>query len=199
MLAAELAGKTSSTTPPHERMEDVLTSNVFSSFRYLNKLDIISRFLKRAKNIGGDSLALDDLVDFEAYFWPKFRFLGTGKREPDAVLFATDINGKHLSFIVEAKLDSGLHNASNKQVIGADNDKIELGHQLADQYCSLHCGKWDHKEIANKLNNAERKYLIYLTAHYSFPQVDMKSAKCEIDARYNKNIKGCGQSHCQES
>lgn len=197
MLAAELAGKITGANPPHDRMEDVLTSNVLSSFRYLNNLVIVKEFLKRAARINGKVLELDELVEFEAYFWPQFRFSHTGHRQPDAVLFAIDSKGNTIAFIVEAKLDSGLHNADNAQSREDSDEKFTLGHQLADQFCGLRCGIWRNAEITEKLDRADKKYLIYLTAHYSCPQQDMETAISEI---YDRNkSKGCAADKCHDA
>ena len=169
MLAAELAGKITAMKPPHERMEDVLTSNVLSSFRYLNNLKVINEFFSRATNINGESLKLGYIKEYKAFFWPKFRFSHTGNREPDAVLRVRDSEGNTYVLVVEAKLDSGLHNAKNSQSQVFAEDEFALGHQLADQFCGLQCGIWTNSLITRMLEMTEKKYLIYLEATEKVP------------------------------
>ena len=189
MLIAELDGKISHNNPPKQRMEDILTSYTLSLFRYLNNLQVPEKFLQRAVNIKGQNLVLERLQEGRVYFWPKFKFSGTGYREPDALLFLDEGNGNRLGVMVEAKYDSGLSN-----IIQKDNDIIEeidseeavpsikFGHQLADQYCCIKCGKWNSKEESQKeLAETNRKVLIYITAHFELPRVDLEEAIMTIE------------------
>lgn len=64
MLAAEINGKISSNYPPHQRMEDVLTSNAISMFRYFNDLKLPTIFLRQAKNLKDESLVISDLKKY---------------------------------------------------------------------------------------------------------------------------------------
>jgi hypothetical protein len=75
MYIAELKGKLSSRI---ERSEDVLTSNVFSFFKYAPR-DI---FLSRLLSLLGINLTDDELDNAEFIFWPTYED-GT---EPDLVL-----------------------------------------------------------------------------------------------------------------
>jgi len=77
MYLAELRGKLSSRV---ERMEDILTSNVFSFFKYSNR-DI---FLKRYLNGLGFEVSAKEAEEAEFRFWPVFED-GT---EPDLVIMA---------------------------------------------------------------------------------------------------------------
>ncbi len=186
MFAAELAGKVAATKPPHERMEDVLTSNVFSSFRYLDNSELLTQFLCRARNAEGKSLVIADIADFEITFWPKFRFVGTGYREPDVLITAQSFSGRKIAIVVEAKLDSGLSNVveSNEEKNEENNKEgFSLGHQLADQFCGLDCGAWLSQEIANTMAEADEKYLLFLTAHHSLPKTDLQDTASEVATR----------------
>lgn len=90
MYQAELKGKLSSST---ERMEDILTSNVFSFFKYSDRTVYLKKLLKKI-DIGTSNRELEE-ADF--LFWPNFED-GT---EPDVVV----IVGKYY-LIFEAKLYS---------------------------------------------------------------------------------------------
>jgi len=91
MYLAELRGKLSSRV---ERMEDVLTSNVFSFFKYSSR-DI---FLKKYLNELGFKVSTKEADEAEFRFWPVFED-GT---EPDLVI----IVGNYY-LLIEAKYFSG--------------------------------------------------------------------------------------------
>lgn len=91
MYLAELHGKLSSRV---ERMEDILTSNVFSFFKYSNR----NIFLKNYLNELGFKVSKEEAEEAEFKFWPVFED-GT---EPDLVI----IVGKYY-LLIEAKYFSG--------------------------------------------------------------------------------------------
>jgi len=91
MYIAELQGKFS---PREERMEDILTSNVFSFFKYA-KREIFLYELLKLLDIKVNPIALSEA---EFIFWPSYED-GT---EPDLVI----IVGDHY-LLFEAKLNSG--------------------------------------------------------------------------------------------
>lgn len=91
MYLAELRGKLS---PRVERMEDVLTSNVFSFFKYSSR-DI---FLKKYLNKLGFNISVREAEEAEFKFWPVFED-GT---EPDLVIIVGDYY-----LLIEAKYFSG--------------------------------------------------------------------------------------------
>lgn len=191
MLAAEIYGKMSGGNPAHERMEDILTSYVLSLFRYLNKLKIMEGFLRKARNIDGHNLTVAKIKSGDVFFWPLFNFGGTNSREPDAFIGLEEENGRKTAIVVEAKYDSGLSNVLGKGKPSEENEVkkllekeskslIKFGHQLADEYCGLKCGKWVFRKIHSKCDpqvyrtQAERKCLLYITSHYEFPKGDIK-------------------------
>lgn len=79
MYIAELKGKLSSKT---EYMEDILTSNIFSFFKYANR----KIFLKPFLNSLGFSITSQEAEEAEFIFWPRFED-GT---EPDFVLVVSN-------------------------------------------------------------------------------------------------------------
>jgi len=98
MYLAELRGKLSSRV---ERMEDILTSNVFSFFKYSTR-DI---FLKKYLNKLGFNVSGREAAEAEFRFWPVFED-GT---EPDLVI----IVGNYY-LLIEAKYFSGFSEGTKK-------------------------------------------------------------------------------------
>ena len=98
MYLAELHGKLSSRA---ERMEDILTSNVFSFFKYSSR-DI---FLKGYLNKLGINISDQEAEEAEFRFWPVFED-GT---EPDLVI----IVGNYY-LLIEAKYFSGFFEGTKK-------------------------------------------------------------------------------------
>ena len=98
MYLAELHGKLSSRV---ERMEDILTSNVFSFFKYSSR-DI---FLKNYLNKLGFNISDQEAEEAEFRFWPIFED-GT---EPDLVII---IGNYYL--LIEAKYFSGFSEGIKK-------------------------------------------------------------------------------------
>ena len=91
MYLAELQGKLS---PRVERMEDMLTSNVFSFFKYSSR-DV---FLKSYLSNLGFNVSVQQARDTEFIFWPRFE----DNTEPDLVLIVGDYY-----ILIEAKYFSG--------------------------------------------------------------------------------------------
>ena len=98
MYLAELHGKLSSRV---ERMEDILTSNVFSFFKY-SKRDI---FLKGYLNTLGFNVSEKEANEAEFLFWPRYE----ENTEPDLVI----IVGKYY-FLIEAKYFSDFGGETEK-------------------------------------------------------------------------------------
>jgi hypothetical protein len=91
MYLAELHGKLSSKL---QNMEDILTSNVFSFFKYTNRTIFLNRFMKRL----GFVFTENELQTAEFIFWPSL----DDQTEPDLVLV---IGNKYI--MVEAKYFAG--------------------------------------------------------------------------------------------
>jgi len=95
---AELRGKLSSAVC---RMEDVLTSNVFSFFKYANRVIFLKRYLESI-NI---QITDDEAKDAAFHFWPTY----ADHTEPDLVIIVGDY---YLLF--EAKYFSGFSGKTDK-------------------------------------------------------------------------------------
>ncbi len=98
MYLAELHGKVPSRV---ERMEDILTSNVFSFFKYSTR----EIFLKGYLNELGFSISNQEANEAEFIFWPRFE----ENTEPDLVLIVGDCY-----LLIEAKYFSGFVDETRK-------------------------------------------------------------------------------------
>jgi len=98
MYLAELHGKLSSRI---ERMEDILTSNVFSFFKYSTR----EIFLKGYLNKLGFNISNQEANEAEFIFWPRFE----ENTEPDLVLIVGDYY-----LLIEAKYFSGFAEETEK-------------------------------------------------------------------------------------
>jgi len=98
MYIAELHGKLPSRI---EGMEDILTSNVFSFFKYSTR----TIFLKGYLNKLGFNISNQEANEAEFIFWPRFE----ENTEPDLVLIAGDYY-----LLIEAKYFSGFVDATKK-------------------------------------------------------------------------------------
>ena len=98
MYLAELHGKLSSRI---ERMEDILTSNVFSFFKYSDR----EIFLKGYLNKLGFDISNQEANEAEFIFWPRFE----ENTEPDLVIIVGDYY-----LLVEAKYFSGFAEETKK-------------------------------------------------------------------------------------
>lgn len=189
MLEAELRGKISERRAPHERMEDVLTSHVFSLFKYCENLDLLRQFLGRARNLEGEHLDLGVPVDAEVVFWPKFRLEGQNQREPDVLISMVRDDGSRTVVEVEAKFLSGLSNIVLSPLETANAsfcedepaNPVEVKHQLADELCGLFCGRWDVKH--SLFDGARTRVLLYVTAGLVMPFDDLEGAGESMRAR----------------
>ena len=100
MYLAELHGKLSQRI---ERMEDILTSNVFSFFKYSTREIFLKGYLKKL----GFDVSDQEATEAEFIFWPRFE----ENTEPDLVI----IVGNYY-LLIEAKYFSGF---------GGETDKTE--------------------------------------------------------------------------
>jgi len=139
MTIAELHGKLSPDAPDacHERMEDLLTSDVFGTLRYAGWAVGFGAWLRSATPAPLAGLAHRPLATavIEAprrvalAFWPT---LPNG-READVAVLVENIEGSAALFLVEAKYLSGTSDTAPS----ADAARGRSGNQVADQVNGL--------------------------------------------------------------
>jgi hypothetical protein len=170
---AELHGKLTA----YEQSEDLLTSDVFGTFKYVEPQNGLLPFLQRAKNILGDSFPLPTNVhNVEYLFWPKT----TGyRRESDVLCILTSSDGTVISVMVECKYTSPKSNSLSSTL-------DSHGDQLAEQFVDLMQSKLDlNTESLRKVMSSQNKYVFYVTAHYGLPRKEIQES---IDILLNMRI-----------
>ena len=103
MTIAELHGKISGTGKNvHDRLEDLLTSDVFGSILYSEKWEILEEWLSLASNAFEESLKdvfqLHQIESVTIVFWPSGGRFG---REPDVLLKIVDSQNEIYGFCGE--------------------------------------------------------------------------------------------------
>jgi hypothetical protein len=180
MLPAELNGKVSATQPPNERMEDVLTSHVFSLFRYMTVLRIPLAFLGKAENLHGELLALGNVRMVRSFFWPKYRLGNSPRlREFDVLLFLDSDNEGSVAIGVENKYRSGPSNTAPDPEVQTEEDTdvpAFTGNQLADEYQGLHQLQRIPQACGQELAVAQRRLLLYVTKDFVLPRQQLAEA-----------------------
>jgi hypothetical protein len=165
MTMAEIHGE----IPEYEGMEDLLTSDVFSTFKYLPLDVVFIPFLKRAVSFGtGETMSylFDDVIKGDFIFWPKTSFL---KREPDLLILLTCLDNPPISIVVEAKYRSGKSNVNRDQDLNAM--QLLEGDQLAEQYFELINGNFKiDQSLKEVLMNSRNRFLLFVTAHNAIPR-----------------------------
>jgi hypothetical protein len=163
MTIAEIRGKISPQRENlSERMEDLLTSDVFGSFRYLPPDRGLLQFLATARTADNELF----MPGVEAHnvqwsFWPRLYRKGYSSCEPDVVIGLTDSQNKTHLIMVEAKYFSGKSSFE-------EEGEEDIGYQLARELDILNVVTpedldWDHpKEIIART-------LLYVTKDVAFP------------------------------
>lgn len=179
MIEAELHDKLSQDgAGAHERMEDVLTSNVFGLLRYLPSSTALLPWILRARPVGeAPPLQLAPPLDPVFWFWP---MLGTG--EVDVLLSApTDDGGVDL-VAIECKYESGKSGRAADATPQADGASVDLGalDQLAKYSRGLAGGRYPRKvELGRPVR---RRILVYLTDEVVPPEDELRESLGAMDS-----------------
>ncbi len=165
MFAAQIHHKL---TRSEKDMEDLLTSNVFGVWRYLEPHHGLVQFLQTAEPYEGRGLGLDEVETALIKFWPWVEEKGGNGVVPDVVIEITTPHKEKWLIFVEAKYLSG---KSSFPVEGEDE-----GHKVKDQLA---------KEMENLRKQAQRlgfsqHALIYITKHTLMPRADIAESVLEL-------------------
>lgn len=166
MLLAQLHNKLPASD---ERLEDLLTSNVFGAFKYSGRPEALHAFLARAvprRGVRAPPLPQFERADYRLWAW----FDGAADVhgcEPDVVLHLGHADGTRSLVGIEAKLLSG--KSSRPTHAGPITD------QLAREWLAL-----DRLAAAE---GAARCVLVYITADAAPPWSDLDEAQRELDRK----------------
>ena len=194
MTIAEIHGK----LRPYESMEDLLTSDVFGTFKYCNPHEGLIPFLEHGVTFDGSKADLTFLKDVKAaeyFFWPRSK----SGREPDLIVILKLQNKENVAINIEAKYFSGKHNIEvddtteydKESVDESEENKYHAGDQLIDQFLALRNNYYYNgnlqKGIYDALKSCKKFYLFYITSHYILPDEDVQETrvkdKCD-DVKY---------------
>jgi len=150
MSIAEIRGKISATgSNLSERMEDLLTSDIFGCMRYLPAQNALIPFLQTAHSLHGNTITIPgEFLRVHWSFWPWLSLAGRIPCEPDVVLgLETEENHVHL-VLIEAKYYSGL--SSDEDERAEPNDQLARELDNLDAVSCATLGWGTHLEIASR-------------------------------------------------
>jgi hypothetical protein len=176
MTVAEIRGKISETgISLSERMEDLLTSDIFGCTRYLSAQKVLIPFLQTARSFHGKSLTVPRKVVKVYYsFWPWLKLPGRIPCEPDVALgLETEDHHVHL-VIVESKYYSGL---SSKE-----DERIEPNDQLARELDNLDGVSRETLGWRPHLGIASRA-LLFVTQDMGMPRELLRQSLAEYEQK----------------
>jgi len=180
MTIAEIHGKISEAgTNLSERMEDLLTSNVFGCMRYLPPEKALLPFLHIARSFYGNAFTITDrIVKVHYSFWPWLKSPGCIPCEPDVVLgLETEDHHVHL-VLVEAKYYSGLSSEEDERPEPSDQLARELDNLDAVSCVAL--GWKPELDIASRM-------LLFVTQHMGMPHDLLTQSVAEYRRKRNKD------------
>jgi len=160
LLQAQLKGKL---VAEEERMEDILTSNVFGSIKYLKPEEGLLPILQSVIDINGQRpfSSIREIYDVHFSFWPWLRENECKPCEPDVLITVRLPDHRKIILLVEAKYLS--EKSSEADENPAPND------QLAREYDNL-------EKLAG---SGDILVLLYVTAHFGYPKEDIEESMSE--------------------
>ena len=162
MTIAEIHGKISEAgTNLSERMEDLLTSDIFGCMRYLPAEKALLPFLHTANSFHGNAFSIPDkIVKVHYTFWPWLKSLGCTPCEPDVVL-GLETEGRRVHLVlVEAKYYSGLSSEEDERP--EPNDQLARELDNLDTVSCVTLGWKPRVDITSRT-------LLFVTQHMGIP------------------------------
>lgn len=179
MTIAEIRGKISETgTNLSERMEDLLTSDIFGCIRYLPAEKALIPFLNTANSFHGNTLTIPgEIFRVHWSFWPWLKLADRIPCEPDVVLgLETEENRLHL-ILVEAKYYSGLSSEEDERAEPNDQLAREL-----DNLDAVSCTVLGWKPILE----ISSRTLLFVTQDMGIPRDLLAKSLAEYTRKRNK-------------
>ena len=174
MTIAEIHGKISHTGQNlSERMEDLLTSDVFSACRYVKPEILLIPFLRQAKGLNGEilnSLLNEQIKGTKYLFWPRLHL-----SEPDVLIAIEFASGRFFLILIEAKyLSSKSSSALSEEELEVAETPVD---QLAREYSDLLVA---HESFHIPKSKVVGRALVYVTAHRCIPKGSLQESLTEI-------------------
>ena len=180
MTVAEIRGKISeSGTNLSERMEDLLTSDIFGCMRYLPIQKVLIPFLWRARSFHGNTLTVPDkIIKAHCSFWPWLKLVGRIPCEPD-ILLGLETEGQQVHLVlVEAKYYSGLSSEEDERI--EPNDQLARELDNLDGVSCAALGWRPHLEIASRT-------LLFITQDMGIPRALLAQSLAERTRKRRKS------------
>jgi hypothetical protein len=163
MTIAEIKGKISDAgTNLSERMEDLLTSDIFGCLRYVPSEKALLPFLRTAVSFKGKTLDINDQISaVHCTFWPWLTSPGCIPCEPDVVI-GLETEG-HLIHII------GIEAKYHSDISSEEDERVEPNDQLARELDNFNntspaAFKWRSGLVVVSRN------LLYVTQDMSMPR-----------------------------
>lgn len=180
MTIAEIHGKISdSGTNLSERMEDLLTSDVFGCMRYLPAEKALIPFLNTARSLDGNAFIIPrKIVNVHYSFWPWLKSPGRVPCEPDVVL-GLETEDRHVHLVlVEAKYYSSLSSEEDERPEPNDQLAREL-----DNLEALSCAILDWKTQSDIASRT----LLFVTQDTGIPRDLLAQSLAEYSRKRNRD------------
>jgi hypothetical protein len=148
-IHAVIKGKISSTgSNLNQRLEDLMTSNIFQNISYLSFEEGLYKILDQAVSIDDRKIEFiqnEEILSTKYSFWPNLK-----NSQPDVVIELKIKNSKIIRVFVEAKLYSSL----------SGDDQLDR----------------EYKDMIER-NETGNNVLIYLTQHSAYPREDFQNLR----------------------
>jgi hypothetical protein len=170
VLQAQLRGKL---TRKEEDLEDLLTSNVFGSAKYVPSEEALLPILATSIDINGNAphIPVGAVSSVEYQFWPWVQEQSCKGCEPDVLVRIQFSNGKKMTTFIEAKYRSD--KSSEATEAGSPTD------QLAREWDNL-------ARLADRENAIP--FLLYITADMDLPNDSIAASRQEYVRKQKKDM-----------
>jgi hypothetical protein len=179
MTIAEIRGKISQTGQNlSERMEDLLTSDIFGCMRYLPTQDALTPFLQTACSLHGNILTVPgNVLRVHWAFWPWLKSAGHIPCEPDVIIgLETEEDHVHL-ILIEAKYYSGLSSEEDERA--EPNDQLARELDNLDALSCVGLGWVTHLRIVSRM-------LLFVTQDMGMPRKLLAQSLAEYQRKRNR-------------
>ncbi|MGD6891217.1 hypothetical protein [Bacillus mobilis] len=168
MLQAEIKGKFYSSS------EDVLTSSVIGSMRYLSSPSFFVELVNNSFNRHGEGVHVDKKIKKITYlFWERLE-----NSEPDVLVMLENEDATYHIICIEAKFLSGKSSKEDETVDLMERKNLQRD-QLARELEDLHSTNF-YKYVSIPPSKVNDISLIYLTNDTSMPHVELLDSSVHV-------------------